>query len=477
MTNLGKPILVMLVIAAVSGAGLCLRPGPAPRPEMVLWVFSESHARTYRGDGQQMSQQPPLVELYRRRTGTSVGVQLLSARAENVRLESIFMSDIQGPEVPDLAEIEIGFIGRFFRPPLAEIGFLPLNDYLAKSGWMDKVVKARFAPWTKEGKIFGIPHDVHPVTITYRKDLFDEAGVDLEKPATWPEFQEACLRFQAYWTAHGRPDRHAIELTSATPDDILKMLLQRHINLIDDYNRIFLDDPKTVKTVAFYAQLAAGPRKIAAQSSGGEGAIAQDLNGGNICAFMTADWRIRNLKDDTIKNPATGVPILQGKMRMRPLPIFDPGDARTSTWGGTMLAILKSCKRPDEAWKLAEFLYFSREGIESRRRTSQILPPVKAMWQDEAYQRPDPYFGGQRVEALYAELANEIPDHCITPATTIANAILSYVVQRAQKYVETRGTDGLEAACRVWLHEGARDLARRIAHGRYEEDTPYPLRN
>jgi ABC-type glycerol-3-phosphate transport system substrate-binding protein len=157
-------------------------------------------------------------------------------------------------------------------------------------------------------------------------------------------------------------------------------------------------------------------------------------------------------------------------MRMRPLPIFEPGDAPTSTWGGTMLGILKSCKHPDQAWKLAEFLYFSREGIQARRRTGNILPPVKSMWKDEIYQRPDPYFGGQRIEALYAELAEQIPARYMTPATPIANAILSYVVHKAENYVDTHGTDGLEAACRGWLHEGTEDLERRIAHGRFDDD-------
>jgi len=463
--HLGKPILVMLAVAAVSGTGLLFRPSPPRRPDLLLWVFAESHAQIYRSG---TPDQPSLIEQYWRSRHKTFGVELLSDRAEGVRLESIFMSDISGPEVPDLAEIEISDVGKYFRPPMDEVGFLPLNNYLQKSGWMDKVVKARFAPWSKEGKIFGIPHDVHPVTIIYRKDLFDEAGVDLEAPRTWPEFQDACLRFQDYWARHGHPDRHALELMFNRPDDIIMMLLQRHINPIDDYNRIYLDDPKMVRTVAFYAQLVAGPRRIGAQSSGGEGIVAQDLNAGNICAFITPDWRVRNIKNETARDPVTGIPVLQGKMRMRPLPIFDPGDARTSTWGGTMLAILKSCKHPDQAWDLAEFVYLSREGLEARRRTTEILPPVKSLWKDEIYQRPDPYFGGQREEALFVELADEIPERYVTPASTIANAIVAFVMTRAENYVETRGTDGLEDACRGWLHRGAVDLQRRIDHGRFD---------
>jgi len=37
------------------------------------------------------------------------------------------------------------------------------------------------------------------------------------------------------------------------------MLMQRHINLLDDRNAIYLDDEKVAQTLEFYAQLVAGP--------------------------------------------------------------------------------------------------------------------------------------------------------------------------------------------------------------------------
>ena len=33
--------------------------------------------------------------------------------------------------------------------------------------------------------IFGVPHDVHPTTLTYRDDLFRQAGIDLSQAKTW----------------------------------------------------------------------------------------------------------------------------------------------------------------------------------------------------------------------------------------------------------------------------------------------------
>jgi len=152
-----------------------------------------------------------------RQSGKSVNVVLLGNRAEDVRLLSMFNSDSDA-DVPDCTEIEIGAVGKYFRAPLKEVGFLPLNDYLKNSGWYDKIVAARFAPWSKQGVIFGVPHDLHPTTISYRKDLYDEAGVDLESAKTWREFQEKCLAFESYWRQRG-VRRHAVGLaiTGARP--------------------------------------------------------------------------------------------------------------------------------------------------------------------------------------------------------------------------------------------------------------------
>ena len=79
--------------------------------------------------------------------------------------------------------------------------------------------KDQFFQWMavdpKSGReiIYGIPQDVHPVTITYRKDLFDEAGVDPSLASSWREFQEKSLEFQSYSMTHGHAERRAMALS------------------------------------------------------------------------------------------------------------------------------------------------------------------------------------------------------------------------------------------------------------------------
>ncbi len=492
---LGKPILAMLLVAAVSGAAIVLRPVPK-RADLSLWVFDDDHSRAYR----------TLEPGFRHVAGHSLRVELIGNTAINMRLSSLFLSGRSGAALPDAAEIEIGSIGRYLRPPAQDVGFLPLNDLLANSGrreirsltdpghrgwnarlardghiythdgarwqlnpsrivpdsWLDRILPARLAPWTKDGVIFGIPHDVHPVTLTYRDDLFREAGIDLSTATTWPQFQEMCLAFQRYWMQHGKPHRHAMELPPSSSDDLVLMLLQRHVNVVDDRGRVHIADPRVAATITFYAQLAAGPRAIGTAVEGGTHAWIGDLEAGNACCIWTPDWKCNELR--TYSNATA----LRGKLRMMPLPRFQPDDAPTATWGGTMIGIPRRCIRPAESWKLIEYLYLSEAGLH-QQAISHNLPALPEQWSGPLYQQPDPLFGGQKVDRLYADLAAQIPMRYVTPVTTLAQLELAAVVSRAVEHSRRYGTDGLEAKTAGWLEWFERDVERRVEHATFDE--------
>jgi len=485
--HLGKPILVMIVVALVAAA-LTGIPAKEKKADLTLWVFAEQHRDVYKS----------ILDDFRKQTGVTVDVQLVSATAMDLRLSSLFMTDPTSPELPDLTEIEIGWVGKYFRPPVDQVGFLPLNNYLRNSGWEDKIVKQRLAPWTKEDTIFGVPHDVHPVTVMFREDLYRQAGVDLEAAKTWPEFHEKCLAFEKYWRQHGYPHRHAVQAGIADTSLVQMILLQRHLNLVDQYSHVHISDPKVAQTIAFYAQMVSGPKAVGGQSNGGQGGLSKDITDGNLCAFFTPDWLVTYIKKYS--------PDVAGKMRMMPLPKFDPTDAPTTTWGGTMIGITKACRHPDAAWKLIEFLYFSDEGLAARRRISDILPPVKSVWNEPRYHQPDPYFAlpinalywhwthyhpfpatpggtsdcakaddllsqlnGQKSAEMFIELGREVPERYQTPASTIAAASLAYVLNDAVDYVdEHHGSAGLQAEWQKSLDLAAVDLQRRIAHWSFE---------
>ncbi len=456
--HLGRPILVMMILAALCAAGLALRSSGKRRPDLLVWVFDEQHRKIFESGS---SAGPGLLEQFQQTSGKSAGIELVGTRAEDVRLVSMFMSDSR--DVPDLVELEIGSVAKYFRPPVRDIGLLPLNDFLKRSGWMEQILKARFSPWSKDRVIFGVPYDVHPVSLVYRSDLFEQAGIDLVSKKTWPEFRQACMAFQAYWKAHGALNRHAMELQKSSADHLLPMLLQRHLNPINGNGEIEITREKFIETVAFYIECVSGPTNIGAQAPSTAGGLKNDLLNGNICVLMTPDYRVDQLKEL--------VPELAGKMRMMAMPVFESGDAPTATWGGTMIGIPRNAKDPEAAWKLLEFLYLSPQAAEARRKYTSILPPVMSQWNDAVYQRADPYFGGQKIDALYIQLAKDLPERYVTPSTTLASGYLSRVILQGSNFVAAHPGDhaALAEKCRQLLTDIQDDLQRRIQHGKFDE--------
>src|SRR5436190_10973718 len=105
--HLGKPILVMLCVALLTGVAVGLRP-PQRKADLTLWVFADSHRQSYR---------KPL-ETFQSKQNLTVNLDLVVGPALDLRLNSLFMTDPYSSELPDLAELEINWVGKYLRPPL-----------------------------------------------------------------------------------------------------------------------------------------------------------------------------------------------------------------------------------------------------------------------------------------------------------------------------------------------------------------------
>src|SRR5437868_4431170 len=99
--HFGKPILVMIAVSLITGIGVAMRPSQR-RAELTVWVFADSHYRIYQ----------PLIPKFEKEHHLKVNLNLVAARAENLRLASLFMSGENNSELPDIAEVEIGSVGQ-----------------------------------------------------------------------------------------------------------------------------------------------------------------------------------------------------------------------------------------------------------------------------------------------------------------------------------------------------------------------------
>jgi len=86
-------------------------------------------------------------------------------------------------------------MGYFTRGPADDFGVADLTDLLKRDGLDERVVQSRFSLWSARGRVYGLPRDVHPVMLAYRRDLVAELGIDVSQLDTWDKFVEVGRRF------------------------------------------------------------------------------------------------------------------------------------------------------------------------------------------------------------------------------------------------------------------------------------------
>lgn len=464
---LGLPFMslgawVILTIGVVSSLILWLWPVPV-REGMEFWIFAKVHEETY-GD---------LIEQWNReaaRTGRQpVRMYVIDGLSLIRRTLSAFWA---GTPVADLMEVERDQIGFFVAGPLETIGFVDLTERLEHQGLDQRINPPSFSPWTSRGHVFGIPHDIHPVVLAYRADVYEAAGIDLTKVQTWDEFAEVVRAVQTDLDGDGTIDRWAINLWPTNMQLIETLLLQEDGGTFDAEDRLIIDCPQNAHILATVVSWCYGPGRIAIDAPEFNPSGHQLRVEGRVLGAIMPDWLAGVWKQD--------LPQLAGKVKVMPLPAWRPGGRRTSVMGGTMLAITRSSKHFEDAWAFAQYLYFSEEHARRLWKRNVILSPMRDLWSLPFYYEPDPYFCHQVLGPIFMELAPQVPRRPSSPFRSLALTRLSQVLHSLVQYAQATRTydrERLEERAKVLLKEAAErmryDMSRNLFHAGELEKTAW----
>jgi arabinosaccharide transport system substrate-binding protein len=211
-------------------------------------------------------------------------------------------------------------------------------------------------------------------------------------------------------------------------------MLQHDADIFDAAGNVTFDDKNTLDVVCWYVKQVQGKDKIAFPCGWGQTFSRAMIDG--LCLFyICPDWRTRQIQED--------VPSMAGKLGLMPLPAWEPGGLRTSTWGGTGLAFTDQCRNPDLAWKLAMYLYYDPDQLGPRFADTNILPPLKSAWSLPEFQQPRAFYDGDPIGRSYAELAPQVPKDYCTAYSQLATGKLSEAFTNASLYYASHGEEGL----------------------------------
>lgn len=438
-------VLVILVIAIISVTIALLLPRKKSEG-MPFWVSATPHYQAYL---------PFVREWNERHPDHLINLKQIHSAALERRMLSGFLA---GTPVADLVEPNIAVATKAFAGPLSSVGYVDLTDRLKADGLLDIINGPSFAPYTTRGRIFGLPHDVHPVLLAYRSDLTEAAGIDLSKVETWDDYFRVLRPLMRDMDGDGQPDRFLLEAWDSEPFATTTLLMQAGGTLLDEHDRPVMNHPRNAAIIARLVTWFTGPRRACIDINGASALGHRQRLDGLAIGYLMPDWRIGQWKREN--------PNLAGKLKLIPLPAWEPGGRRTSVTGGTMLGIARTTHSFEAAWAFAKELYLSPRLAEQMFRDTNIITPVKSLWDSPIFDQPDPFFSGQTPGRLYITQAPNLPLRSSSPYNVIAGGYLTNAVASLRGYADrTRTYD--EATLRVEaqriLDEAQRVLEREIS--------------
>lgn len=445
LRNFSLGVWAILGLAVVSSVYLVTRP-PVPSTDHAFWVFARPHFQAYEPLIQEWNEKSPEMR---------IEPFLISLPAMERRLFSGFMS---GTPMADLFEITQNVTARLISGPVDDIGLRDLTDLLASEGLSEAINPPSFSPWTLRGRIYGLPHDVHPVLLAYRSDLVEAAGIDVNEIETWEDFGRIMGPLQRTGGA-GTEDRYLLNLWPTNTELLAVLMLQAGGGLFDVNLRPILDSEVNATVMATIATWCAGPKRIAIDAPEFSASGNALKMRGQVVAAIMPDWLAGVWKND--------MPGLAGKLKLMPLPAWTKGGRRTSVMGGTMMGFNKNV--PDETfnkqWKFAQFLYRSPELAAEMFRRSTIIPPDRNLWNLPVFNEPDAYFSGQPSGRLFIDQAPDVPLRVSSPFFNSANEQSGQAMLRLVEYANANGIytiEGLLPKSRELLAVAQAQLKRQM---------------
>lgn len=297
-----------------------------------------------------------------------------------------------GSGAPDVSVIEDSHISQY-----VHLGALAdITDWVQP--YVPKIVPYKWNWVKKSNRYYAMPWDPGPVGVFYRRDVFQKAGVDPASIETWDDF------YQAGKTIKDKTGAFMWQQSKARNDGRLfeTLLWQQGTGYVDKNGAVILDkDPKVQSTLEYIGRFWADG--LAADQEPWTDPWYKGQAGGQTATVIDAVWMGTFFKSFI-------APQASGSWGVFMLPLWQAGGSQASNDGGSVLAIFDQSTQKPAARAYVEFHLGRDQSQLTIYEKTDIFPSLKTSFQDPFFQAPDPYFGGEKVRALFADIAAKIPN-------------------------------------------------------------------
>lgn len=290
---------------------------------------------------------------------------------------------VEGDNAPCLAQVGVDRV-----PDLLSTGqLLDVSEYAEQ--YQDNYLPYAWNKSTFAGQTYGLPQDTGPIVMYYRTDLFEQYGIEV--PTTWEEYRAAGEAVKA-----ANPEAR---IGSFLPDESMWLMALASANgatwwgVGDDGWTVDVDSAETQEVAAYWQGLI--DDDIVATTPRWDPTFDQSLNDGTLVATIGASWEAPLI--------AGAAPDSAGSWGVAQIPMADPAEPMVGEDGGSIVAVLKGCKNPEQAMKFADWLNTNVEGLMPLGLFPATTTPAEGFATPETLKT---FFGGQDIYAEFSA-ANE----------------------------------------------------------------------
>ena len=375
-------LLVCLMMASLCGSAFA---APAAEP-ITFWTFQAAH-QTF-------------MESAAARWNETYPDRPIELQAETLGYDDLhnnLMISLQtGTGAPDIVDIEIAMYANFITGDEEYIPLVPLNDIVEPE--KDVLIMGRFDNYANHGNYYGVDYHVGAAAMMYNKEIFEEAGVDINAIKTWDEFKEAGKVIRE------KTGKYIMAVETTEHWTYYPLITQQGSDFFDPATgEVILDNEINIATLEWL--LDGVKQDIFVPMPGGfchsEEWYAY-MNEGNVAAIAVPLWYLNRFTDY--------MPDLDGKMAVRAMPVWVEGGGNSAGLGGTGTSVTNQAKNIDLC---KEFLYFAKMSKEGAIATWTELgfDPLRTdIYEDPTMTAPNVFtdYFGDDVYAVMDETAPSI---------------------------------------------------------------------
>jgi len=292
-----------------------------------------------------------------------------------------------GSGAGDVVVVDVGFIGSFINAG----GFENLSDPVY--GATDLADSFVGYAWNQgkgtDGNQYGIPLDIGPGVMYYRRDVLDAAGGNIDGVIdTWDSYIE-----------YGRTLKEKNVYLIADASDVAKTFILTTVKKGDGY--FFDADGNSLITSDRFVRGFELAKQIRDEGLDGEiGAWSNEwydaFKTGSVATQLSGAWLLGHLQNWMAPETA-------GKWGAANLP-----DGVFGSWGGSFLAIPKQAANKEDAWDLIKFLTGSETAQIAGLKNIGAFPVLTSTYNNAAFDESIDFLAGQKARQLFAEVAQQV---------------------------------------------------------------------